>query len=272
VNDTYLTIDDVTAGYNGAPALTRVSMAVPHGAQVAIVGPNGAGKSTLFKVLVGLLPLRSGRVLLHGQVPGRRAADTIAYVPQREEIDWGFPITVSDAVMMGRYGRLGWLRRPQASDREAAARCLQELDIADLAQRAIGELSGGQQQRVFLARALAQEPHVLLLDEPFTGVDVTAKQALLDLLSRLRKRQITVLVSTHDMVTAAQRFERVALLDGQLIAYGSPSDVFTHEHITTAFGGQALFLDDMVVIDRCCPGHVGDGEAHRHSSSPEERC
>ncbi len=272
MSDTYLTIDDATVYYNGAPALKGVTMAVPHGAQVAIVGPNGAGKSTLFKALVGLLPLRAGRVLLHGHAPGRRAADTIAYVPQREEIDWGFPVTVSDAVMMGRYGRMGPLRRPQAPDREAVARCLQELDIADLAQRAIGELSGGQQQRVFLARALAQEPHVLLLDEPFTGVDVTAKQALLDLLSRLRKRRITVLVSTHDMVTAAQRFELVALLDGRLIAYGSPSEVFTPEHITTAFGGQALFLDDMVVIDRCCPGHVGDGEAHRHSSSPEGRC
>ena len=269
MSDDALTIEDLTVGYNGTPALTGVSMRVPHGGQVAVVGPNGAGKSTLFKAIVGLLPMRAGRVLLHRQAPGRQD-DPIAYVPQREEIDWSFPVTVSDAVMMGRYGRLGWLRRPGATDREVVARCLRELDIADLAQRAIGELSGGQQQRVFLARALAQEPHVLLLDEPFTGVDVTAKQALLELLDRLRERRITVLVSTHDMVTASQRFELVALLDGRLVAYGPPPEVFTAEHIGEAFGGQALFLEDMVVIDQCCAGHVGDGEHHRHSSAPRE--
>ena len=263
----YLVIEDATVTYNGRPALDAVTMHVPHGAQVAIVGPNGAGKSTLFKALVGLLPLRGGRVLLHGRAPGGQA-DPIAYVPQREEIDWSFPVTVSDVVMMGRYGRLGWLRRPQAADREVVARCLGELGIAELAGRAIGELSGGQQQRVFLARALAQEPHVLLLDEPFTGVDVNAKEAILGLLARLRERRITVLVSTHDMQTAAQRFELVALLNGRLVAYGPPPEVFTPEHIGTAFGGQALFLDGMVVIDQCCPGHVGDGEAHRHSHEP----
>ncbi len=269
MNHDYLTIDDVTVSYNGSPALAGVSMQVPQGAQVAIVGPNGAGKSTLFKALVGLLPLRTGRVLVHGREPGGRA-DTIGYVPQREEIDWSFPVTVSDCVLMGRYGRLGWLRRPRAVDHDVVRRCLDELDIADLAPRAIGELSGGQQQRVFLARALAQEPHVLLLDEPFTGVDVAAKQGLLELLGRLRQRDITVLVSTHDMETASQRFELVALLEGRLIAYGTPPDVFTPANITAAFGGQALFLDGMVVIDQCCAGHVGDGEEHRHSHAPRE--
>ncbi len=265
--DAYLSLDGVTAGYDGRPALENVTMHVPHGAQVAIVGPNGAGKSTLFKTLVGLLTVRSGRLLLHGREPGGQT-DPIAYVPQREEIDWGFPVTVQDVVMMGRYGRLGWLRRPRAADREVVARCLRELGVAELAGRAIGELSGGQQQRVFLARALAQEPHVLLLDEPFTGVDVNAREALLTLLERLRERHITVLVSTHDMETAAQRFELVALLNHRLIAYGAPHEVFTPDHLTEAFGGQALFLDGMVVIDQCCPGHVGDGEDHRHSHEP----
>ncbi len=260
----YLALEGVNAGYDGRPALTDVTMSVPHGAQVAIVGPNGAGKSTLFKALVGLLPVKSGRILLHGRPPGGQT-DPIAYVPQREEIDWGFPVTVHDVVMMGRYGRLGWLRRPREADREVVARCLEELGIADLERRAIGELSGGQQQRVFLARALAQEPHVLLLDEPFTGVDVSAREALLTLLARLRERSITVLVSTHDMETAARRFELVALLNKRLIAYGAPPDVFTPDHLTEAFGGQALFLDGMVVIDQCCPGHVGDGEEHRHT-------
>jgi ABC-type Mn2+/Zn2+ transport system ATPase subunit len=263
----YLAIEDATVSYDGRPALDAVTMHVPHGAQVAIVGPNGAGKSTLFKALVGLLPLRAGRVLLHDHAPGGQA-DPIAYVPQREEIDWSFPVTVSDVVMMGRYGRLGWLRRPQAADREVVARSLVELGIADLAGRTIGELSGGQQQRVFLARALAQEPHVLLLDEPFTGVDVNAKETILDLLARLRARRITVLVSTHDMQTAADRFELVALLNGRLVAFGPPPEVFTPEHISAAFGGQALFLEGMVVIDQCCPGHVGDGEGHRHSHDP----
>jgi ABC-type Mn2+/Zn2+ transport system ATPase subunit len=265
--DARLTLEGVTVAYDGRPALEDITMTVPHGAQVAIVGPNGAGKSTLFKALVGLLPVRAGRVLMHDHAPGGQA-DPIAYVPQREEIDWGFPVTVQDVVMMGRYGRLGWFRRPGAADREVVARCLDELGIAELGKRAIGELSGGQQQRVFLARALAQEPHVLLLDEPFTGVDVGAREALLSLLQRLRGRGITVLVSTHDMETAAQRFELVALLNGRLIAYGPPPEVFTPEHLSEAFGGQALFLDGMVVIDQCCPGHVGDGEEHRHSHEP----
>jgi ABC-type Mn2+/Zn2+ transport system ATPase subunit len=262
-------MEHVTVAFGGRIALSDVNMTVPHGAHVAIVGPNGAGKSTLFKAIVGLLPLSGGQVLLHGDTPPGNL-DPIAYVPQYEEIDWSFPVTVSDVVMMGRYGRLGWLRRPQAADRAVVARCLEELNISDLARRAIGELSGGQQQRVFLARALAQEPHVLLLDEPFTGVDVRAREALLDLLQRLRARGTTILVSTHDMRTAADRFELVALLSSRLVAYGSPAAVFTPEHIAAAFGGQALFLDGMVLVDQCCPGHVGNGEAHRHTHQPHE--
>ena len=257
-----LTLEDVVVSYGARPALEGVTLSVPHGAQVAIVGPNGAGKSTLFKALVGLLPVRSGTVLLRDRKPGKHG-DTIAYVPQREEIDWGFPVTVHDVVMMGRYGSLGWFHRPKAADREVVARCLDELGIAELERRAIGELSGGQQQRVFLARALAQEPHVLLLDEPFTGVDVGAREALLQLLDRLRGHGITVLVSTHDMETAAQRFELTALLNRRLIAYGEPATVFTQEHLSEAFGGQAIFLGGMAVIDQCCSS-LDDGEEHRH--------
>jgi len=258
-----LRVEDLRVRYNGAPALDGVSLVVPHGAQVAVVGPNGAGKSTLFKAIVGLLRPQSGRVLIHGRAPGDQA-DPVAYVPQREEVDWRFPVTVADVVMMGRYGRLGPLKRPQPADREVVRRSLEQLGIADLAGRPIGELSGGQQQRAFLARALAQEPHVLLLDEPFTGVDARAKEAVLELLESLRAKRITVLVSTHDMETAAQRFELVALLNGRLIAYGPPTEVFTTALIADAFGGQALFLDGMVVIDQCCPGHIGDGHEDRH--------
>ena len=248
-----LDLRDVTVLYGHRLALDHVTLAVPHGGQVAVVGPNGAGKSTLFKALVGLLPVRGGSIELRDRDPQARA-QPIAYVPQREEIDWSFPVTVQDVVMMGRYGRLGWLRRPQAADREVVARSLEELAIADLAARPVGDLSGGQQQRVFLARALAQEPHVLLLDEPFTGVDVGAREALLDLLDRLRDRGITVLVSTHDMEAASRRFDLVALLNHRLVAYGRPAEVFTKEHISAAFGGQALVLEGMVVIDQCCEG------------------
>ena len=248
-----LDLRDVTVLYGHRLALDHVTLAVPHGGQVAVVGPNGAGKSTLFKALVGLLPVRGGSIELRDRDQQARA-QPIAYVPQREEIDWSFPVTVQDVVMMGRYGRLGWLRRPQAADREIVAASLEELAIADLAARPVGDLSGGQQQRVFLARALAQEPHVLLLDEPFTGVDVGAREALLDLLDRLRDRGITVLVSTHDMEAASRRFDLVALLNHRLVAYGRPAEVFTKEHISAAFGGQALFLEGMVVIDQCCEG------------------
>ncbi|HQG54780.1 MAG TPA: metal ABC transporter ATP-binding protein [Thermoleophilia bacterium] len=263
-----LYVEDLRVGYDGALALDGVTLTVPHGAQVAVVGPNGAGKSTLFKSVVGLLRPRSGRILIHGRPPGDQD-DPVAYVPQREEIDWRFPVSVSDVVMMGRYGRLGPLRRPRQIDREIVAQALDRLGLSDLASRPIGELSGGQQQRVFLARAIAQEPHVLLLDEPFTGVDVRAREMVLDLLQSMRARDVTVLVSTHDMETAARRFDLVALLNHRLIAYGAPDHVFTPPHIAAAFGGQALFLDGMVVIDQCCPGHVGDGHEHRHAHEPQ---
>jgi ABC-type Mn2+/Zn2+ transport system ATPase subunit len=262
-----LIMEGLTVHYNGRPALEDVWLEVPHGGHVAVVGPNGAGKSTLFKAMVGLLRPSRGRVLLHGR-DRIDQTDPVAYVPQREEIDWRFPVTVGDVVMMGRYGRLGAFGRPRDEDRAAVQHALEQLDITSLARRPIGELSGGQQQRVFLARALAQEPHVLLLDEPFTGVDASAKEALLELLERLRGTDVTVMVSTHDMNTAATRFELAALLNVRLVASGAPAEVFTPAHIAEAYGGQALFLDGVVVVDQCCPGHVGDGAAHRHSHEP----
>ena len=247
-----LDVDCISVRYGGDAVLQEVSLRVAHGAQVAVVGPNGAGKSTLFKALVGLLPLRSGRILVHGR-PAGGPADPVAYVPQREEIDWHFPVNVSDVVMMGRYGRTGWLRRPGPADRLAVAAALDLMDLTSLARRPISELSGGQQQRVFLARALAQEPHVLLLDEPFTGVDVTARQKTLDVLVTLRERDVTVLVSTHDLELAATRFDHVVLLNRRVIAQGPPDFVLTTEHISEAFGAQAHVFQGMVVIDECCP-------------------
>ena len=245
----------VSVFYGNRAALDSVTLSIAHGAQVAVVGPNGAGKSTLFKALVGLVPLRSGEMLLHGRPPSEYR-DPVAYVPQREEVDWRFPVTVLDVVAMGRYGRRGWLRRLSAADREAVRQSLRRLGIADLAQRPIGELSGGQQQRVFLARALAQEPHVLLLDEPFTGVDIGTKEATLDLLSSLRLRSVTVLVSTHDLDLASARFDQVVLLNGRLISAGSPEEVFTQEHLQCAFGGQMMVVNGKaIVVDQCCGGH-----------------
>ncbi len=189
-----LELIEVNAGYNGSLILQNLSFQVPHGERVAVVGPNGAGKSTLFKALVGLLPLRSGSILIHGQPLGHHH-DCVAYVPQREEVDWRFPVSVLDVVLMGRFGRTGWLRRPSPADRSAAKYRLEQMGIANLARTPIGDLSGGQQQRVFLARALAQEPHILLMDEPFTGVDVTTQETTLALLEQLRRENVTVLVS-----------------------------------------------------------------------------
>ncbi|HXV43621.1 MAG TPA: metal ABC transporter ATP-binding protein [Anaerolineae bacterium] len=237
-----LELENMAVAYKGHPALQDVTFQVPHGARVAVVGPNGAGKSTLFKTLAGLLPLRRGRILIHG-LPLGAHQDCVAYVPQRGEVDWRFPVTVADVVMMGRYGRLGWLKNPRDHDRAIVARSLEQMGMADLAQRPIGELSGGQQQRTFLARALAQEPHILLMDEPFTGVDAATQEATLALLDELQAQQVTVMLSTHDLNLAATRFDRVLLLNRHLIGYGPPKQVFTAQAITEAFGGQVLFLN-----------------------------
>lgn len=256
-----LEIEHIRVAYNGQPILDDLSFDVPHGAQVAVVGPNGAGKSTLFKVLVGLLPLQAGQIRIHG-LPLGHHRDCVAYVPQREEVDWQFPVTVADVVMMGRYGRLGWLRWPGPRDRAIVERSLARLGLASLAQRPIYALSGGQQQRVFLARALAQEPHILLMDEPFTGVDAATQQAALELLDQLHEQQVTVLVSTHDLSLAASRFEHVLLLNRQLLAYGPPAQAFTPPLLARAFGSQVLHVPEgVLVVDQCCPpDEFGYGE------------
>lgn len=248
----HLEIENITVAYNGTPILRDVSFRVLHGTRVAIVGPNGAGKSTLFKALVGLLPLRAGRVMIHG-LPLGHHLDCVAYVPQREEVDWRFPVTVTDVVMMGRYGRLGWLRRPGKHDHVAVARALDQMRVRDLATQPIGDLSGGQQQRVFLARALAQEPHILLMDEPFTGVDMATQEATLTLLDELRTQNVTVMVSTHDLNLAMARFDQVLLLNRRVIAYGLPKTVFTPANITEAFGARVMYLNGVAVVDDCCP-------------------
>ncbi len=255
----HLAVENISVAYDGTPILRDVSFEVPQGTRVAVVGPNGAGKSTLFKALVGLLPLRQGRVLIHG-LPLGHHLDCVAYVPQREEVDWKFPVTVSDVVMMGRYGQLGWLRRPDKRDRAVVAHSLEQMGIAPLARTPIGELSGGQQQRVFLARALAQEPHILLMDEPFTGVDAATQEATLALLDQLKAARVTVMVSTHDLNLAIARFDRVLLINRRVIAYDAPAQVFTTDAVTTAFGSHTLVLEGRpMVVDDCCPPEVIEG-------------
>jgi ABC-type Mn2+/Zn2+ transport system ATPase subunit len=248
-----LDVDNITVAYDGTPVLRAITFQVPHGARVAVVGPNGAGKSTLFKALVGLLPLRTGNIYIDN-LPLGHHLDCVAYIPQREEVDWHFPVTVQDVVLMGRFGHQKSLQRPGRADREVAQKSLEQMGMADMADRSIGDLSGGQQQRVFLARALAQEPHIFLMDEPFTGVDATTQEATLALLDHLRLQKVTVLISTHDLNLAASRFDLVLLLNHRLIAFGEPKAVFTPGNLVQAFGSQLLKLPDgHVLVDDCCP-------------------
>jgi manganese/iron transport system ATP-binding protein len=247
-----LMVSNLTASYNGTVALEAVSFEVRAGERVAIVGPNGSGKSTLFKVLAGLLQPRSGRVVADGA--------EIGYVSQRSTVDWGFPATVHDVVMMGRIGKMGWLRWQRPADREIVNRCLVQVGMSHYADRQIGELSGGQQQRVFIARALAQEATIVLMDEPFSGVDAPSQEAILEILDRLRQRAVTVLVSTHDLNMAVERFDRIALLNRELVAYGTPRQVVNSQALASAYGGQALWRGEdyaLLLGDIDCCGEGG---------------
>ena len=254
-----LDIDHVTTGYNGSDALIDLTLQIPHGSQVAIVGPNGAGKSTLFKVLVGLIPVRKGSVQIHCQPIGQHR-DCVAYIPQREEVDWKFPVTVRDVVSMGRYAQLGWFTQPGTRDRVVVDECLKKMNLLELADSSIGDISGGQQQRVFLARALAQEPHILLMDEPFTGVDASTVETTLALIKNLQQQEVTVLVSTHDLNLAAQHFELVVLLNKRLISFGPPGVALTQDTLKTAFGPQLVDVNGVLLVDDCCPPDI----AHPH--------
>jgi ABC-type Mn2+/Zn2+ transport system ATPase subunit len=248
-----LEILDADIGYGDKTILHDLSFQVPHGARLAVVGPNGAGKSTLFKALVGILPLQKGRILIHGRELSAHK-DCVAYVPQREEVDWRFPVTVRDVVMMGRYDQIGWLKRPSSADQRIVRQSLTQMGIEDLAEQSIGQLSGGQQQRAFLARAVAQEPHILLMDEPFTGVDVTTQEATLVLLDHLREKQVTAMISTHDLNLAAANFDLVLLLNHRLVAYGPAVEALSQENLRRAFGNSLLVMENgAMLVDECCP-------------------
>lgn len=230
---------DVTVTYrNGLTALRQASFALPRGTITALVGVNGAGKSTLFKAIMGFVPVSSGAITLLGQ-PVHQALkrNLVAYVPQAEEVDWSFPVLVEDVVMMGRYGHMGFLRRPAPADRAAVDTALARVGLSDLRKRQIGELSGGQKKRVFLARALAQDGQVILLDEPFTGVDVKTEEAIITLLRELRAEGRVMLVSTHNLGSVPEFCDRVVLVKGTVLAHGPTETTFTRANLERAFGG-----------------------------------
>ena len=231
--------EGVTVTYrNGLTALTDASFQVPQGTITALVGVNGAGKSTLFKAIMGFVPVARGTIRLLG-LPVREALrkNLVAYVPQAEEVDWSFPVLVEDVVMMGRYGHMGFLRRPSAADRAKVDEALARVGLSDLRHRQIGELSGGQKKRVFLARALAQEGRIILLDEPFTGVDVKTEEQIIALLRSLRDDGHVMLVSTHNLGSVPDFCDRTVLVKGTVLAYGPTETTFTRENLEHAFGG-----------------------------------
>jgi manganese/zinc/iron transport system ATP- binding protein len=241
VNETALEIHDLTVSYHRKPVLWNIDLAIPPGITVGVIGPNGAGKSTLLKATMGLLEPSSGWVKIFGR-PLAEARALVGYVPQREEVDWDFPITVRDLVLMGRYGRLGLLRRPGREDRLRTARALEKVGMTSFADRQIGNLSGGQQQRIFIARALAQESRIYLMDEPFAGVDATTAEAILTILQEMRTEGRTVIVVHHDLQTARERFDYLLLVNRRLIAFGKAEDVFTEDLLRKTYGGHSTIL------------------------------
>ena len=234
-------VNDLTVAYRDKPVLWDIDLAVPPGVLMAIVGPNGAGKSTLIKAILGLVRAAAGQVLIHGRPYGEQRQIT-AYVPQRGSVDWDFPTTVLDVVMMGRYGQLGWFRRPGRRERELAMAALEQVAMEDFADRQISQLSGGQQQRVFLARALVQDARVYLMDEPFQGVDAKTEKAIVTVLQELRSAGRTVVVVHHDLETVPEYFEWVLLLNVRRIALGPVGEVFTEENLRRTYGGRVPLL------------------------------
>ncbi len=235
---------DVTVAYGRRPVLWNVDLEIDAACLFGIIGPNGAGKSTLLKAGLGLVPLVGGFVRFGG-VPLAGVRSRVGYVPQRETVDWDFPVSVMDVVLMGTYARLGWFRRPTARERDLARASLDRVGLLDVADRQIGRLSGGQQQRVFLARALAQQADIYFLDEPMAGVDVRSQERIFQVLAGLRDEGRLVVVVHHDLRTAAEWFDRVALVDMRLVAAGPTASVLTPENLRRTYSGQVEVLDEI---------------------------
>ncbi len=237
-----LEVHDLTVAYHKKPVLWGIDLVVPPGKLIGIVGPNGAGKSTLIKAAMGLLPISSGWVKIFGKEKNYRR---VGYVPQRESVDWDFPVSVMDVVLMGRYGHLGLFKRPGKRDREIARECLDKVKMLPYANRQISNLSGGQQQRVFLARALAQESDLYFMDEPFAGVDAATESAIIELLHELKNRGKTLMVVHHDLPTARNYFDMLLLLNMRVVAFGPTEEVFTHELLQNTYGGRLTILSEV---------------------------
>ncbi|MFN0068755.1 MAG: metal ABC transporter ATP-binding protein [Limisphaerales bacterium] len=239
-----LEVHDLTVAYDRRPVLWGLDLAVPAGKLVGIIGPNGAGKSTLIKACMGVLPVAAGWIKIFGETH-TRARRRVGYVPQRESVDWDFPVNVMDLVLMGRYGRIGLFRRPGKADRDIARACLDKVGMLPYASRQIANLSGGQQQRVFLARALAQEADLYFMDEPFAGVDAATEAAIVTLLHELRDTGKTILVVHHDLPTARNYFDLLLLLNMRVVAFGPTDEVFTYELLQKTYGGRLTILSEV---------------------------
>lgn len=239
-----LEIHDLTVAYHKRPVLWGIDVEVPAGQLVGIIGPNGAGKSTLIKAAMGQLPLSSGWVKVFGE-PVEKNLKRVGYVPQRESVDWDFPVNVMDVVLMGRYGHLGLLRRPKKADRDIARACLDKVKMLPYADRQISNLSGGQQQRVFLARALAQESDLYFMDEPFAGVDAATEASIVAILHELKEQGKTLLVVHHDLPTAKQYFDSLLLLNMRVVAFGPTESVFQYELLQNTYGGRLTILSEV---------------------------
>nr|WP_303851248.1 metal ABC transporter ATP-binding protein [Seleniivibrio woodruffii] len=244
-SDYAIQVRNLTVSYGPKPALLDVSFMIQKGELVGIIGPNGAGKSTLMKAMLGFVKRDIGDVLVFGK-PVEQCRGAIAYVPQRGTVDWDFPVTVADVAMMGRYGHLKWWYNPSKKDTEIVDRCLEMVRMSDFKKRQIGQLSGGQQQRVFMARALAQGAQILLLDEPFAGVDAATESAILDVLAEAKKAGITLVVVHHDLATASEYFDKLLLVKQRLYAAGPPSLVFRQELLSEVYEGRLKVFTDLL--------------------------
>jgi len=254
VNAPILRAENLGVRYESGKALEGVNFELKTGERLAVVGPNGAGKSTLLKVIAGVLRRSEGQVQVFGDEPGGHIC--IAYIPQRSQVDWGFPVTVADVVMMGRVGRMGLFRNPTARDWQFVHQALEIVGMASLSKRQIGQLSGGQQQRMFIARALAQEAGLMLMDEPLTGLDINSQEDVFRVLDQLRAQNVTILVSLHDLKIAARRFDRIMLLNKKMIGIGIPEEVLTPGNLISAYGGHLHLVPTeegaLALGDTCC--------------------
>ena len=256
-----LQIEHLSVQYENVFAIEDINFAIERGMRVALIGPNGAGKSTLFKVIAGVIEPTRGKVLIYGSEPTGHIC--IAYVPQRSQVDWNFPANVADVVMMGRVGQFGFLRRPAASW-EKVYDAIETVDLQDLRKRQINELSGGQQQRVFIARALAQEAELMLLDEPMTGLDANSQDKIFTILDKLKEKKITTLVSLHDMKMARDHFHQVMLINKKLMGFGDPEEVFNSKALAEAYQSHLHFIPSengkLALSDMCCNEEEPDND------------